>query len=87
MGTPPLRKVFEVALGLPDSFAQLDLDRQLEIFKDRSESQLGIDRLSDLSDTEVLDGLVERYLLRDQVSQMQAQSANSIALTLLQQAP
>lgn len=87
MGTPPLRKVFEVALGLPDSFAQLDLNRQLEVFKDRSESQLGIARLSDLADTEVLDGLVERYLLRDQITQMQAQSSNAIALTLLQQVP
>ncbi|WP_306153116.1 DUF1217 domain-containing protein [Roseovarius sp. MMSF_3281] len=87
MGTPPLRKVFEVALGLPDSFAQLGLDQQLEVFTDRSESQLGIARLSDLEDAEVLDGLIERYLLRDQVAGMQAQSANAIALTLLQQAP
>ncbi|MRU15447.1 DUF1217 domain-containing protein [Roseovarius sp. A21] len=87
MGTPPLRKVFEVALGLPESFAQLDLDRQLEVFKDRSDSQLGIARLSDLADSDVLDGLVERYLLRDQVAQMQAQSPQAIALTLLQQLP
>lgn len=87
MGTPPLRKVFEVALGLPESFAQLDLDRQLDVFKERSESQLGIARLSDLADPEVMDGLVERYLLRDQVAGMQGQSANAIALSLLQQSP
>ena len=87
MGTPPLRKVFEVALGLPASFAQLDLDRQLDIFRDRSERQLDIARLSDLADPERLDGLIERYLLRDQVAGMQAQSSNAIALALLQQRP
>lgn len=86
MGTPPLRRVFEVALGLPQSFAQLDLDRQLEELKARSESQLGITQLKDFADPEVLEGLVERYLLRDQVAGMQAQSSNSIALSLLQQA-
>jgi hypothetical protein len=86
MGTPPLRKVFEVALGLPQSFAQLDLDRQLEVFKSRSENQLGIAQLGDLADSEILGGLVERYLLRDQVAGMQAQSSNAIALSLLQQA-
>jgi hypothetical protein len=87
MGTPPLRKVFEVALGLPNSFAQLDLDKQLEIFKERSNSQLGIARLSDLTEAEVLDGVIERYLVRDQVAGFQAQSSNAIALTLLQQVP
>ena len=86
MGTPPLRRVFEVALGLPESFAQLDLDKQLEVFKERSESQLGIAQLADLADAKTMDTLVERYLLRNQVAGMQRQSSNAIALTLLQQA-
>lgn len=86
MGTPPLRRVFEVALGLPDSFAQLDLDKQLDVFKERSKSQLGIAQLADLADAETMETLVERYLLRDQVAGMQRQSSNAIALSLLQQA-
>ena len=86
MGTQPLRKVFETALGLPSSFAQLDLDRQLVDFKARATSQLGLNSLADLTDPDRLDKLVERFLLRDQVSQIGALSSQSIALTLLQSA-
>ncbi len=84
MGQEPLRKVFETALGLPTSFGQLDLDRQLEDFKSRASSQLGIESLEELADPELLDKLVERFILRDQVSAFAAQSSGSIALTLLQ---
>lgn len=85
MGNPPLRSVFETALGLPDAFAQLDLDRQLEVFQDRSNSQLGIDSLSELADPEVLDKLVQRFLLRSQIESYQSSiSSGSIALMLLQ---
>ena len=86
MGTQPLRQVFETALGLPSSFAQLDLDRQLEEFQDRAKSQLGLESLADLADPEVLDDLVERFVLRDQVASFGVMNSNSIALTLLQSA-
>ena len=33
MGLPPLRSMMETALGLPSSFAQLDIDKQLVEFK------------------------------------------------------
>ncbi len=84
MGNPPLRKVFEVALGLPESFAQLDLDRQLEIFKKSTARQLNITSLSELSDPGRSEDLIRRYLLRDQIASIDIQSSNSIALTLLQ---
>lgn len=85
MGSPPLRSVFETALGLPDAFAQLDLDKQLEVFQDRASSQLGIERLSDLSDPDTMDKLVQRYLLRSQIESYQSSvSSGSIALMLLQ---
>lgn len=87
MGNPPLRQVFETALGLPSSFAQADLDTQVAEFSDRALRQLGIDDLSQLSDPEIQDDLVERFLLRDQVKGFGVQSAGSIALTLLQSAP
>ncbi len=86
MGNPPLRKVFEVALGLPSSFAQLDLDRQLDEFKTRASSQLGIESLEELAGEDAKEDLIRRYLLREQVSEFQVQSSGSIALTLLQQA-
>lgn len=86
MGTPPLRKVFETALGLPATFAQVDIDRQLETFKELAGKQLKIDSLADLVDEDLQESLIRRFLLRDQVASIQIQSSNAIALTLLQQA-
>lgn len=86
LGTPPLRRVFEVALGLPQSFAQLDLDRQLETLISRSGRLLGIPDPASLAETEVQEALVRRFLLRDQISAVPTQSSRSIALVLLQSA-
>lgn len=87
MGIPPLRKVFETALGLPSSFAQLDIDRQLEEFKELASDKLGIDTLSVLNDDEAKEDFIRQFLLRDQIASFQVQSSNAIALTLLQSAP
>lgn len=86
LGTAPLRQVFEVALGLPKSFAQLDLDRQAEILKSRANSQLGISSVNDLSDMSLREKLIQRFLLRDQIANSQGSSAQSTALVLLQSA-
>ena len=86
LGQQPLRKVFETLLGLPAGFGRLDLDRQIEIFEDRSSRQLGFKRLEDLADPEILDDLIERFILRDQIASFSVQSSGSIALTLLQNA-
>ncbi|MEO1139475.1 MAG: DUF1217 domain-containing protein [Pseudomonadota bacterium] len=87
LGTPPLRSVFETALGLPEGFAQLDIDKQREIFKDKASSNLGIDNLSDLADEAVREDFMRNYLLRDQIRDINFQSSTSIALSLLQSAP
>ncbi|MEI4233386.1 DUF1217 domain-containing protein [Roseovarius sp. D22-M7] len=87
LGNTPLRRVFETALGLPESFAQLDLDRQLGEIKSRAERQLGITSLSDLAAPDVQEQLIRRYLVRDQIASFNAQSSQSIALALLQSAP
>lgn len=84
LGTPPLRSVFETALGLPDGFAQLDIDRQLEIFKDASARRLGIDSLDDLADEDKREHVVRIFLIRDQINTVNIQSPTSIALSLLQ---
>lgn len=84
MGNEPLRKVMEGALGLPDSFSQIDLDQQLSVFIEKSERNLGLNSLDELADSQVMDALVERYLLRSEATSIQGASAASIALTLLQ---
>lgn len=87
LGQQPLRKVFETLFGLPSGFGQLDLDRQLEVFTDRASRQLDLKSLEDLRDPEILDGLVQRFILRDQISSFNVQTSASIALTLLQSVP
>ena len=87
MGIPPLRKVFETALGLPSSFAQIDIDRQLETFKELTGTKLGIDTLNAFEDEDMKEDFIQQFLLRDQIASFQIQSSNAIALTLLQLAP
>lgn len=60
LGTAPLRKVVEGALGLPSTFAALELDRQVEILESRSAATFGSDRVSDLG-TRHLDRLLDRF--------------------------
>lgn len=87
MGNPPLRRVFETALGLPASFAQADLDTQVAEFADRAARQLDLDSLSELTDDAIQEKVIERFLLRDQIKDFQVRSSGSVALTLLQSAP
>lgn len=87
MGNPPLRNVFETAFGLPSTIGLLDLDRQLEVFKERSQRLYGTENPADLATPEVMDDVVKSYLGRAQINQfVQAATPASIALTLLQNA-
>ncbi len=84
MGNEPLRKVFETALGLPSSVGQLDVDRQLEIFKSRAASIFGDSSVSQFADSDKMDSLVRRFILRDEIANVaRPQSAASIALQIL----
>lgn len=84
MGNEPLRKVVEGALGLPDSFSQLDLDRQMSVFVEKSERSLGLRSLDDLTDPEVLGKIIDRFIIRSEMNNFQSSTSGSIALTLLQ---
>lgn len=84
MGNAPLRAVFETALGLPKGFGQLDLDQQLTVFRDKAARQLGDGEIDQFTDPEKVEKLVQRFLVRAQVSEVQTVSNGAIALTLLQ---
>ncbi|SMR83466.1 Protein of unknown function [Aliiroseovarius halocynthiae] len=85
MGNPPLRQVFETALGLPTSFGTLDIDKQLGIFQEKSERYFGDQTVDQFKDPDRLDELTRLFLARSQIAQgAAAYSSNSIALTLLQ---
>jgi hypothetical protein len=84
MGQPPLRSLFETALGLPEAFGQVDIDQQLGVFQERSERFFGITNPSDFSDPEVLDQVITSYLARSQLESFGTGSSGAaIALTLL----
>ncbi len=87
MGTPPLRTVFETALNLPSSFGQLDIDKQLEVFRDKAQSRFGAKEISDLAETETMQRVIQTFLLQDQVAQFQQANSGQIALNLLQAIP
>jgi hypothetical protein len=84
LGTPPLRSVFETALGLPSSFAQIDIDRQLDELRTRAARQLNIASPRDLVDNDLREALLRQFLLRDQISSTAVLSSQAIALSLLQ---
>ena len=84
MGLPPLREMFETALGLPSSFGQIDIDKQAEIFRDRTQSVLGNDDMAQFSDPEVMERFTNLYLARAQIAGFSAvQSSGANALQLL----
>ena len=82
IGSLPLRKVFEGALGLTSSFAKLPVDRQLAELKAGVSKLIGTDKAADLADPTHVEKIVERFLIRSGAT-TPAQSSYSAALTLL----
>lgn len=80
MGNAPLRRVFETGLGLPTGFGSIDIDRQLDEFKQRASQIFGTDDLSEIASEENQEKLIRLFLVR---SESQA-PVTSPALALLQ---
>ena len=86
MGNPPLRNVMQTALGLPSSVAQIDVDQQLTLFKERASSVFGADRVDELTSPESQEKLIRLFLIRSEAQNNSGLSGASTALTLLQSA-
>lgn len=84
MGNAPLRKVFEKALGLPSSIGALNLDQQLQAFKDKAQAQLGSGSIAQFSDPAKLEGLLKRFLLRSEADSFAQSGTGNSALQLVQ---
>jgi hypothetical protein len=77
--------VFQTALGLPSSFASIDLDQQLGVLKSRAEATFGKADIRQFADPEKLQTLVRTYLARAEIGgSTSALSGSSAALQLLQ---
>lgn len=86
LGSTPMRRVFEKALGLPTTFSSLDIDRQLEIMKEKSQAQLGTDQIADFDDAATMEKLLRRFLIRSEAEAYTNQYGASAALTLMSNA-
>jgi hypothetical protein len=85
LGSAPLREVFQTAFGLPQAFAGVDLDKQIEVLKDRAERFLGFSDISGFGEEDATEHLIRLYLLRSDNGGFGATySAAASALTLLQ---
>ena len=88
MGTPPMRSVFEMALGLPSEMAAVDIDKQLEVFKEKSEARFGTSNPADFTDPELQEKLVRNFLFRAELEASAASTQRgAVALSLLQSQP
>jgi hypothetical protein len=85
LGNPPLRRVFETALGLPSAIGTLDLDRQIEDFRDAADRILGFSEISRFSDPDATEDLIKNFTLRAQLASGPSSTVPGIAaITLLQ---
>jgi hypothetical protein len=87
LGTTSLRKVFEAAIGLPSSFAQLDIDKQLEVMQDKMKTRFGVEEFKQVAEPEIQSRIVESFLLQSQIQANVNTGSQQTALTLLQAIP
>jgi hypothetical protein len=84
MGSVPMRTVLESAFNLPTSFSNLDIDRQQEILSDKMSAKYGDRTIESFSDPEVLNDLIQNFLLREELdSGPSASTTGSTALSIL----
>jgi len=82
LGSAPLRKVVEGALGLGTEFGKLPIDRQLAEMKARSGKLFGSESPSVFAEPANVEKLIQRFLVRAQAISP-AQSSYNAALVLL----
>mgnify|MGYP003629999271 FL=1 len=87
LGDVPVRTVLQTALNLPSSWQKLDVDQQADILKERMLSVFSISKVTDLTNEDVMDKVIQRFHTMDSIANGQASlSSGSVALTLLNNA-
>ncbi|MEQ8178207.1 MAG: DUF1217 domain-containing protein [Amphiplicatus sp.] len=85
MGSLPMRTLMQTALGLPESVAQLDLEKQQEIFADKALRVFGDKSVAMFKDPAKIDDAIRRFFLFQQMKSGPSESTpGAAALTLLQ---
>lgn len=83
IGSESLSEVVRTALGLPESVGSLDVDQQLQIYKDKAERVFGSSDFSIFSETETVDKAIRNYMVRAQIDAGATMTSQSVALQLL----
>ena len=86
LGDQALRSVVDAAFNLPAQFAQIDVDQQEGVLRQRAQTLFGGDDPSVFLNPDNVDTAIQRFFLRSQIQDNAAQSQSSIALTMLNQA-
>jgi len=85
MGSLPIRAVLESAFNLPTEFSQIGLDQQKDVLISKAKQFFGSDSIDIFSDPEILDDMVKRFQLREQIKNgPDASTPGMAALSLLQ---
>ena len=85
MANKPVRNVFEGAFNLPTAVGTLDIDRQLDIFKEKAGAYFGTSNPADFLQPEKQEELTRRFLIQSDLNAgPSASTPGSVALTLLQ---
>ena len=85
LGTSSMRVVFERAFGLPTEVGALEIDKQFEIFQQKSEAFFGTTDFSSFGTEEGLEELRTQFLARSELlAGIQPTTRGAAALALLQ---
>lgn len=83
MSSNVLREVFETALGMPDSFGTINIDKQLTEFEKRSTAIFGTSEVADFIAPDKLDELRDRYLSQSSLQGTFGSGPTNPAIALL----
>ncbi|MBX2856160.1 MAG: DUF1217 domain-containing protein [Rhodobacteraceae bacterium] len=86
LGDQALRSVVDAAFNLPTEFAQIDVDQQEGVLRQRAQLLFGGDDPSVFLDADNVDTAIQRFFLRQQTEATSAQSQSAVALSMLNQA-
>lgn len=84
MGQQAMTDFMQVALGLPKEVTQMDIDKAVDVYKRKAQEVLGTDKPSEFIAGDKMDDLVNRYLTRAQMNDINSgYSSGSAALMML----
>lgn len=84
MGQAPLRELVSTALGLPSSVAQLDIDKQKQIFEQKADQIFGSKSPAIFTDSSKVEDVIRRFFLMRQMQNGPTLSTpGAAAVTLL----